>query len=77
MHSNVVANPPMTFVATLSKLWRTFQFCGEPSCGESSLWRTFLIPLDLAPGHMHTDYGHGIGIAYVMPNHGASTEWQW
>ena len=35
----------MTFVANLPKLWRTFQFCGEPSCGEPSLWRTFLIPL--------------------------------
>ena len=32
MHSNVVANLPMTFVANLPKLWRTFQF----------LWRTFL-----------------------------------
>ena len=32
-----MANLPMTFVANLPKLWRTFQFCGEPS-----LWRTFL-----------------------------------
>ena len=27
-----------------AKLWRTFQFCGEPFSGELSLWRTFLIP---------------------------------
>ena len=32
-----------TFEANLPKLWRTFQFCGEPSCGEPSLWRTFLL----------------------------------
>ena len=44
MHSNVVTNLPMTFVANLPKLWRTLQFCGKPSCGEPSLWRTFLIP---------------------------------
>ena len=33
MHSNVVANLPMTFVANLQKLWRTFQFCVEHAGG--------------------------------------------
>ena len=28
-------------------MWQTFQFCGEISCGEPSLWRTFMIPVIL------------------------------
>ena len=46
LKKNIKKTPKWRLRTYLAKaklcLWRTYQFCGELSCGEPSLWRNFL-----------------------------------